>query len=171
MTVGAFLATFCYDECMKVGIDIGGTLRNTRPSTDDVAEFLTGPPNIGALDAASWIISKVNRDNVYIICRCSKESEVAVETWLEVYGFINAGLKRENVYFCRQWSEKTHLAKRLGLDVFIDDVIDVLDPMQHIVTHRMLFSEDGTLDQPSDGTIIKLNGWQEVKQYLNSHVL
>jgi hypothetical protein len=50
-------------------------------------------------------------------------------------------------------------------------VIDVLDPMQHIVTHRMLFSEDGTLDQPSDGTIIKLNGWQEVKHYLNSRML
>ena len=62
-------------------------------------------------------------------------------------------------------------AKTLGLEVFIDDVIDVLDPMQNIVTHRLLFSEDGTLDQPTDGTIIKLNGWQEVKQYLNSHVL
>jgi hypothetical protein len=122
---------------MKIGIDIGNVIiggdgEDTTFFTDD---YLKTPEVPGAWKS----LAKLRRNNeLHIISKCGIVVEQKSLKWLEQTGFFYS-LHTHRIHFVRKRHLKAPMAQALELDIFIDDRQDVLDHMEGIVKHRILF--------------------------------
>lgn len=102
--------------------------------TDD---FIKTPEVEGAWQALYDF--KAAGHEVHLVSKCGLTIELKTMRWLEANGFfINHKIHR--THFVRKRELKAPMAQALELDIFIDDRQDVLDPMEGIVKHRILFT-------------------------------
>lgn len=112
---------------------------------------LTMLPVEGALE----IIPRLQRDGHYlpvVTSRGNSESEIARE-WMMLQGLeldlISVGPGVTKTDACR------------GLDVYIDDDLDKLEPLVDIVPNRFLFSWDYNRHVHLDGIAKRIGSWQQ----------
>ena len=159
----------CYTAIMpyRIGIDVGGVLRN-RVGSDDLTIYLADQPFRDAFEVTKWIIQTFGRENVFIVSRCSKPRERAITLWLEKHGFFDDGMmERHHVFFCRERADKAPIVKKLGIDCFIDDRAEVLEPMKDFVDRRIQLSLEETMDATTDHEIIPMRSWAEIRHDLS----
>lgn len=139
-----------------IGIDIGRVLLGA-PDEDGRADtsFLSGsveralamPPTPGAFHAVSHLVGATG-GRVWLVSKCGPRIESLTRRWLEHWRFFDlTGLQAGHVRFCRERPEKRRHAEELGLSHFVDDRLDVLEPMRGVVGGLILFGHQprGTL--------------------------
>jgi hypothetical protein len=130
------LSAALYALDMKIGIDIGNVIiqgggTDTQFFTDD---YLMTPEMVGAWNA----IATLHHDHeLHIISKCGPVVEEKSLRWLRAHGFTKL-LKTHRIHFVRKRPLKAPMAQALELDIFIDDMEDVIESMEGIVKHRIL---------------------------------
>ena len=137
----------------RLGVDIGRVIiEGDGPDTNFIGgseeEAMRAPAMGGALDSLARLTRHFER-RVWLVSKCGKKVEGRSRAWLEKKHFFDrTGIPRNNLRFCKDRRAKTPICQELGIDVFIDDRLDVLLPMAGIVPHRILF---GATESPSPG--------------------
>ncbi len=139
----------------KLGLDFGkvimGAVKNGRADTSFLGttfdEAMTSPPGEGAFQAIAQLVNSFSGD-VWIVSKCGPSVEKKTKGWLKHWSFYDeTGLDRAKVRFCRERPDKAKICKQLGITHFVDDRLDVLEPMVGIVSNLYLFGEqqEGTV--------------------------
>ena len=92
-----------------------------------------------------------------ITSRGKPESEIAAE-WM-----INHGMQVPEIIPVGYGVEKTEACK--GLDIYVDDDFDKLEPLEGIVLHRLLFSWPYNEHIQKEG-IIRIRSWKELYNFI-----
>lgn len=158
----------------KIGLDIGGVIITTATDTGDTSFFssayLETPPMVGCFDVIAALVDAYDQE-IVIISKCGSGTQEKTLSWLRHHDFyLKTGIKPENVHFCRERADKAPIAKRLGVDIFVDDRIDIHAHLKDIVPQRILMvNTDKTLQQsaahPNIATDIVMH-WQDISDIL-----
>lgn len=131
---------------MKIGFDIGDTLldRNGRTfslySQEERRSLFQ--PFKGSLQVIETLCTQLGRENVYIISKCDQETEEQLIDWLSFHKFIGENkILQENIFFCRERKDKAPIIKSLGLNVFVDDRIEIFESIQDYPIIKMIFNK------------------------------
>lgn len=133
----------------KLGLDFGkvimGAVKNGRADTSFLGttfdEAMNSPPGDGALEATRQLVDLFSGD-VWIVSKCGPSVENKTKGWLKHWKFYaETGLDHAKVRFCRERHHKAKICKQLGISHFVDDRLDVLQPMVGIVSSLYLFGE------------------------------
>lgn len=102
---------------------------------------MTTQPSDGAIEAVSTLVDAFE-GKVWIVSKCGESVQRKTLGWLSRWRFYETtGLPKGNVHFCRERHEKAPICERLGITHFVDDRLDVLEPMVGIVPNLFLFGE------------------------------
>ena len=143
---------------MKIGCDIGGVIK----------EMTSDDPIKGAIEAINQLLKKGH--SVVLISKCNETYRTQINTWL-----VQNGLDHIEVKYCKEYNEKINIAQKLGIDVMIDDKIQVLQSFMpsHYIT-KIWFCDDvkkikGTQKyQPELLKTIRLaKNWEMILEILN----
>jgi len=95
------------------------------------------------------------------------EAEVKTRRWLDREG-VHRLVPESRTHLVRTKEEKISLIKGLGLDYFIDDGLDILEPLRgHLVP--ILFDPVGIRDRVAIPDVIEVaSGWPDVARLLGS---
>ena len=133
----------------KLGLDFGkvimGAVKNGRDDTSFLgttfAEAMKSQPEPGAIEATRQLVEAFSGD-VWIVSKCGPSVENKTKGWLKHWDFYRStGLDRAKVRFCRERRDKAKICKQLRIAHFVDDRLDVLEPMRGIVPNLYLFGE------------------------------
>lgn len=133
-----------------IGIDIGRVIIGpTIDGVEDtvfigrtVQEAMQSPPAPGAFAAVGELMRRFD-GRVWLVSKCGPSVERKTLLWLDHWRFHEqTGLPKSHVRFCRERREKAEHARELGLTHFIDDRLDVLEPMRELVPHLLAFGEE-----------------------------
>ncbi|GJL95768.1 MAG: hypothetical protein DHS20C05_21730 [Hyphococcus sp.] len=127
----------------KLGIDIGGVIITKIDPNSDTSffsgAFLETPPEQEAFSTIRDLRERAFGDEIYIVSKCGPSVEKKTREWLEHHQFWEVtGVPSRNLHFCRTRAEKAPICEALGIQVFVDDRIDVLAHMKTVNT-RILF--------------------------------
>lgn len=123
---------------MKIGIDIGNVIiGGGGEDTFFTKRFLETPEVHGAWDSLDDL--DMAKHELHIISKCGPEVEAKSLQWLDNEGFF-LSVPKHRTHFVRKRHLKAPMAQALELDIFIDDRQDIIDSMQGIVPHRILFT-------------------------------
>jgi hypothetical protein len=124
---------------MKIGIDIGNVIIGG--GGEDTSffgdSFLSTPEVYGAWDSLDDL--DIARHELHIISKCGPDVERKSLLWLSSEGFF-LHVPQHRIHFVRKRHLKAPMAQALELDIFIDDRQDVLDHMEGVVKHLILFT-------------------------------
>jgi hypothetical protein len=123
---------------VRIGIDIGGVIiggggEDTSFFSDN---YLKTPEIEGAWDSLDLL--DMDDHELHIISKCGPVVEAKSVAWLDQKMFF-LSIPRHHTHFVRKRELKAPMAQALELDVFIDDRQDIIDSMQGIVKHPILF--------------------------------
>lgn len=127
----------------SLGLDFGGVIVVAADATADTSFFgdrpLETPPVDGAMEAIASLAAEVFEGRVHVVSKAGPRTEGLTRAWLRHVGFhARTGLGQHQLVFVRERSEKTRVCAELGITHFVDDRLDVLEPMT-TVAHRYLF--------------------------------
>lgn len=148
----------------RLGVDIGRVLiHGDGPDTSFVGgtddDALRTPPLPGALESLARLV-ELFEGRVWLVSKCGKRVEQRSRAWLAHHdAYARTGLAPERVLFCRDRADKAPLAQKLGLQLFVDDRVDILCSMEGLVAHRFLF---GAERSPARG-LTPVPGWAEAE--------
>lgn len=122
---------------MKIGIDIGNVIiGGGGEDTFFTDDYLSTPEVDGAWKAVSKL---AKNHEVHFISKCGPVVEEKSMDWLDVEGYFHL-IPRHRVHFVRKRPLKAPMALALELDIFIDDREDIIETMQKVITHSILFT-------------------------------
>ena len=136
-------------EKNKLGLDFGkvimGAVRNGRADTSFLGttfdEAMKSAPEEGAFDAIRQLVDRFS-GGVWIVSKCGPSVENKTRGWLKHWKFYDeTGLDRAHLRFCRERRDKALICRELEVTHFVDDRIDVLQPMVGVVPNLYLFGE------------------------------
>lgn len=114
--------------------------------SDDDA--MAAPAMDGAIESLFRLTNLFGPSRVWIVSKCGPRIQQRSRLWLARHRFFErTGIPREHLRFCRERNEKAPICLELGVDVFVDDRLDVLVPMAGIVEHRFLFGASSSPDR------------------------
>ncbi len=118
-----------------------------------------------ATEGALLILAALNAE-LYIISARRTDSVRYAQDWLtkhHVYDIIPA----ERIYFSGGDEEKSGYCERLGIDIFLDDKIRVLDALPG-KTKRILYDEDGIAGECKvEDRLHIARTWEDFRQMVN----
>lgn len=123
---------------MKIGIDIGNVIiGGNGEDTFFTEDFL----NTSEVAGAFYSIGKLKDygHEIHIISKCGPFVEYKSMIWLSTKAYFMSILKEHRVHFVRKRHLKAPMALALELDIFIDDRQDIIDSVEGIVAHPILF--------------------------------
>lgn len=129
-------------EKVRIGIDIGKVIIGGVSELPDTSffsdNFLATPPIEDSFESIQLLAEEFD---IWLISKCGQKIQERSLVWLESYKFFEVtNVKPEQVVFCRKRNEKAPIAESLGLEVFIDDRVDIITSMEGVVDHPILFS-------------------------------
>jgi hypothetical protein len=184
------------DNLPKIGIDLDGVLINHGPAklelaarygielepwqtnTNVIRRFvpdavylkmqseLYGPltPSAPIMPGAFEALAALDAD-FHIVSSRHAESIRHVQTWLmrnRLYDIVPA----ERIYFCGTGEDKRAHCERLGLQVFLDDKLAVLEALPGGI-ERVLFDGDGAYSHlEPQGWLTAVSSWPEFRRFL-----
>ena len=132
----------------RLGVDVGRVLVGAIDEAGHAdTSFLSGsdehalstPPEAGALDAVRALCAAFEGE-VWIVSKCGPRIEALTRRWLARHGFVGPGVVRgDRLRFVRKRPEKRGVAVDLRLTHFVDDRLDVLEPMVSLVPYLYRF--------------------------------
>lgn len=126
---------------MKIGIDIGrviiggdgeDTFFNDSKECIDAAEVL------GALESVRGLY-QTGEHEIHFISKCGPKIEKKTLVWLRYY-IVERWIPLHRTHFVRKRELKAPMALALELDIFIDDREDIIESMQKVIAHPILFT-------------------------------
>ena len=123
---------------MKIGIDIGNVIiGGGGEDTFFTEKFLETPEILGAYSTIANLSDEGHE--MHIVSKCGEHTELKSMKWLEDRSYFYIVYKHR-CHFVRKRHLKAPMAQALELDIFIDDREDVLEHMEGIVPHLILFT-------------------------------
>ncbi|MBL8264301.1 MAG: hypothetical protein JNM58_17955 [Xanthomonadaceae bacterium] len=132
---------------MILGIDVGRVLISPGDHHAPDTSFIGGsledamntPPYDGMFDVVPALVERFG-GRAWIVSKCGPRIQQRTLQWFERHRFFErTGIPRDQVRFCLKRPDKAIHCRELGITHFIDDRIDVLEPMSGIVPNRYLF--------------------------------
>ncbi len=151
----------------RIGIDIGrviiGPVLDGREDTSFLGKRLEDalhtPPAPGAIEGVADLVERT-AGNAWLISKCGPGVQAKTRAWLDHNKFWRlTGMDRSHLRFCLKRPDKALHARQLRLTAMIDDRVDVLVHLEHIVRARLLFGEQ---DRPAPGWATHVIDWAAV---------
>jgi len=153
-----------------LGVDIGGVIVDRVNDHTDTSffgdNFLRTTAVPGVLTALATLVVEVFGDQAFVVSKCGPSVQEKSLAWLDHHRFYErTGVLRGHVRFCRRRADKASIAAELGLTHFVDDRLDVLEPMVGRVDRLYLLSPEEAdrrrreLHRPE---ILVVDRWSEV---------
>jgi hypothetical protein len=155
---------------LVIAIDIGDTLLDrSRGKTVQMEDGnFTYPLFNGAIEALNQMTQAGH--TLYIISKIDRGDEGKVTSYLTHHKIIPQLIPPNNLYFCYEREAKAAIAKRLCLDIIIDDRVQVHNAMvSAVATVRFLFleSHDDRQEFELKVPVLEVKNWLEVMKYVN----
>ena len=84
---------------------------------------------------------------VWLVSKCGPKVQARTRRWLDRHRFFQTtGIPYGQLRFCLNRRDKAPICDELGIGLFVDDRLDVLDAMRDVVEHRFQF---GATSAPS----------------------
>ena len=153
---------------MRLGIDIGGVIIKPARESGDTSFFSGAFLETPAVDKSLETIRTLNEPSLgfelFLVSKARSGTAEKTRKWLDHINFFNeTGLDPVNLYFVEERKDKDKIAKRLGLNAFVDDHVGVLNHLTD-VNLKILFAEsEEWIDNAQRTNDIKLAvGWPAV---------
>jgi hypothetical protein len=159
------------DPMDRFGIDIGRVIIGPSVAGRADTSFLGSrledamhtPPADGSFDTIRDLVAR-SGGNAWLVSKCGPGVQKKTVAWLAHHGFHeHTGMPPDHVRFCLERKEKAVHAKRLGLTVFVDDRLDVLQHLRGIVPRLLWFGEDAAGDPD---WVEPARDWEAVRRLL-----
>lgn len=125
---------------MKIGIDIGRVIIGGDGEDTLFTEDYLNTPMVEGAESALFSLFDEDHE-MHLISKCGEKVEEKTLTWLFFHGWLHNGIiPLHRMHFVRKRHLKAPMAQALELDIFIDDRQDIIDSMDGIVEHRILFT-------------------------------
>jgi hypothetical protein len=127
-----------------LGVDIGRVIiEGDGPDTSFVggteAEALRAPAMAGAFESLTRLRERL-AGRVWLVSKCGPKIQARSRLWLDRHRFFQTtGIPYGQLRFCRDRKEKAPICEELGIGLFVDDRLDILESMRDIVQHRFQF--------------------------------
>jgi hypothetical protein len=135
----------------RLGIDVGRVLVGASADggepdssflTAEDAQAIRIPPEPRAFDVVREAFERTD-GHVHVVSKCGPRIQRLTRLWLHHQGFFElTGVSPEHVHFVLKRPQKAALASQLGLTHFVDDRLDVLEPMRTLVGTLIWFGGD-----------------------------
>jgi hypothetical protein len=134
---------------MRLGIDFGrvimGSVINGKADTaflgSTFKKAMETPPSANAFECIADLVDLFSGD-AWIVSKCGQSVQNKTKAWLKHWDFYSStGFEKGHLRFCRERHEKAGICEQLQITHFIDDRLDVLEPMRGSVKNRYLFGE------------------------------
>lgn len=127
-----------------LGVDIGRVIiAGDGPDTSFVsgsdAAAMRAPAMPGAFETLARLCHGFG-GRVWLVSKCGPKVQARTRLWLDRHRFFQTtGIPYGQLRFCRERREKAPICAELGISLFVDDRLDVLQAMAGIVRHRFQF--------------------------------
>jgi hypothetical protein len=146
------------DSGPRLGIDIGRVIIGPGDPADggDTA-FLRGsdehamktPEMPGAVEAMASLIAAIDPARVWLVSKCGPRIEARSRRWLRRHRiFERTGLRPDQLRFCLKRHQKADHCRDLGINLFIDDRLDVLRHLRPLMSDLFWFGGDPVKQPP-----------------------
>jgi hypothetical protein len=134
---------------MRLGIDFGKVIMepiiNGKADTSFLGntfeKAMETPPSAHAFECIAELVAMFSGD-AWIVSKCGQSVQNKTKAWLKHWNFYTVtGFEKGNLRFCLKRHEKAVICRQLRITHFIDDRLDVLEPMRGIVENLYLFGE------------------------------
>lgn len=153
---------------MKLGIDVGRVLISPGDANSPDTSFIGGspedalrtPPYEGMFEHLPALVSAFG-GQVWIVSKCGARVRQRTLDWFAHHRFFErTGIDSTRVRFCRERPQKAGICAELGITHFVDDRLDVLEPMRGIVAWRFLFGPQSRAPLARDD-VRHVPGWRD----------
>lgn len=160
---------------MKLGIDVGRVLISPGDELSPDTSFIGGspedamrtPPYDGMFEALPGIVERF-AGQVWIVSKCGAKVRQRTLDWFAHHRFFErTAIDPSRVFFCRERPQKAGICADLGITHFVDDRLDVLEPMRGIVRWRFLFGPQ-SVTLPADADVHPVADWPGTARALQS---
>lgn len=148
-----------------IALDIGDTLldRFAEKNIQMKVGGLTYPMFPNVLETLKLLTEDGHK--LIIISKIKLGDNEKVERYVRHHKILPHFVAIEDLHFCHEWDEKGPIAQRLGVDVIVDDRVQVHNAMAKCgIPHRILFVEghDDRANQTLTTSVIEASNWLEV---------
>lgn len=148
-----------------LGVDIGGVIISRTKGKEDTELSYDSLP--GAFEALRQLVGQRFGDKVCIISKAKQSTQDRMLTWLASRNFYEiAGVKPENVNFCRKRNEKADICQKLGVTHFIDDRLEVLGYISAVGVERLYLFQGHRKEIQQNLSILllvkRVESWEEI---------
>ncbi len=120
------------------------------------------PPTVGMLDHLADLDGEL-----YLISARRASSIRFAQDWMQAHRIYDH-IPAERVHFCPSSSEKHKFVSRLGLNVYLDDKVSVLESLP-FQTRKFLFDPDGIAERVElQPDIEVVHGWRDFAKKLEA---
>jgi hypothetical protein len=129
---------------LVLGVDIGRVIiHGDGPDTSFIGgseeEAMRAPAMDGALASLTRLRERF-AGRVWLVSKCGPKVQERTRKWLDRTRFFQTtGIPYGQLRFCRDRKDKAPICAELGITLFVDDRLDVLDAMRDVVPHRFQF--------------------------------
>lgn len=161
-----------------LGIDVGGVLVDRAAEGSDTSFFGNDPMSTPMVpDAFSGVaaLAPLFDWRVHVVSKAGPKISTLTRTWLARRNFfVRTGVSPANLHFVRKRHEKAPLCRQLGVTHFVDDRLDVLEHLDGVVEHRILFLGGLGLSTPPhtlDPSIREITSWTETVGFIEQSLI
>lgn len=146
-----------------LGVDIGRVIiEGDGPDTNFVggneADAMRAPAVAGAIESLTRLCKRFG-GRVWLVSKCGPKVQQRTRMWLDRTRFFQTtGIPYGHLRFCKERKEKAPICADLGVGIFVDDRLDVLQHMAGVVPHRLHF-----LSSSSPEGITPVKSWAEAE--------
>lgn len=129
------------EKKIRVGVDIGRVIIGGSGG-DGVGLFKGDYRKTPEIPDAIKSVAKLNEKyEVWLLSKCKVETQEKILLWLAGQNFHErTGVPLDRILFCLQRPEKAPIAQAHDFKVFIDDREDIIESMNDILPHPILFT-------------------------------
>ncbi len=141
-----------------LGIDFGQTIESKDASGKKVE-------NSDALRVIKRCVEECKK--VYVVSKVNEYQRMEVIEWIYDNNFHEiTGLPKENVIFCREREDKGPIAKKLGINLFIDDRPEVMVYMSKNVYPVLFKPSSEEVKKFNQQNVHQVNTWGEIENLI-----
>ena len=116
----------------RLGIDVGGVIitsaKGGKGGHEDTKLRDKNQMEVkDSIESIRKLVEHFGEENVLIVSKAGKKMEGKTLEWFKANNFFDkTKLRRENVHFCKERHEKKAICEKNGINLFVDDRLDVL---------------------------------------------
>jgi len=123
---------------MNIGIDIGRVIIGGNGEDTFFTDMFFDTPEVENAYGSMLNLKNAGHE-IHLVSKCGTSVEDKSIKWLNLWGYFYI-VPSHRAHFVRKRHLKAPMAQALELDIFIDDRQDIIDSMEGIVEHRILFT-------------------------------